>query len=140
MGTDLSVLNRLRPFSIGFDSLFDHLESVLEFNESYHSYPPYNIVQTDETHFVVEIAVAGFAKEDINISIDNGRLIVSTEQRPNDERKVLHRGIAQRHFKKSFRLADNVEVVYADMSDGLLKINLERIIPESQKPRQIEIS
>ena len=69
MGTDISVLNRLRPFSIGFDSLFDHFESLLEYNESYHAYPPYNLVQVDEENFVIELAVAGFNKEDLNMTV-----------------------------------------------------------------------
>ena len=77
MASDLSVLHRLRPLSIGFDSLFDHLESVLQFDEASKSYPPYNIVKTDDTHFVVEIAVAGFTKEDISVSVDGGKLIVA---------------------------------------------------------------
>jgi molecular chaperone IbpA len=139
MGTDISVLNRLRPFSIGFDSLFDHFESLLEYNESYHAYPPYNLVQVDEENFVIEIAVAGFNKEDLNMTVENGILIISTKQ-TEDNRNVLHRGISHRHFKKQFRLADNVEVKSADLSDGLLTINLERIIPEYEKLRTIEIS
>ena len=140
MGTDLSVLRRLRPYSIGFDSLFEHLESVLEFNDAYNAYPPYNIIQTDDTHFIVEMAVSGFSKEDINISVEDRSLVIRTKQRPEDDRKVIHRGIAKRHFKKAFGLADNVEVVSAEMADGLLNIHLEAVIPESEKPRQIEIS
>jgi len=139
MGTELSVLHRLRPFSIGFDSLFDHLESVLQYDESYKSWPPYNIVKTDDTHFVVEIAVAGFTKEDISVSVDGGKLIVATQSDTLDDRKIIHRGIARRHFKKAFTLADNVEVVSASMADGLLSITVEKVIPESQQPLEIEI-
>lgn len=140
MASDLSVLHRLRPLSIGFDSLFDHLESVLQFDEASKSYPPYNIVKTDDTHFVVEIAVAGFTKEDISVSVDGGKLIVATQSDTLDERKIIHRGIAKRHFKKTFTLADNVEVVSASMADGLLSINVEKVIPEEQQPVEIEIS
>jgi len=140
MGTELSVLHRLRPFSIGFDSLFDHLESVLQYEESYKSWPPYNIVKTDDTHFVVEIAVAGFTKEDISVSVDGGKLIVATQSDTLDDRKIIHRGIAKRYFKKTFTLADNVEVVSASMADGLLSINVEKVIPEEQQPIEIEIS
>ena len=139
MGTELSVLHRLRPFSIGFDSLFDHLESVLQYDESYKSWPPYNIVKTDDTHFVVEIAVAGFTKEDISVSVDGGKLIVATQSDTLDDRNIIHRGIARRHFKKAFTLADNVEVVSASMADGLLSITVEKVIPESQQPLEIEI-
>lgn len=140
MGTELSVLHRLRPFSIGFDSLFDHLESVLQYEESYKSWPPYNIVKADDTHFVVEIAVAGFSKEDVSVVVDDGKLIVSTESDTRDDRKIVHRGIARRHFKKAFTLADNVEVVSASMADGLLSITVEKVIPESQQPLEIEIA
>lgn len=140
MASDLSVLHRLRPLSIGFDSLFDHLESVLQFDEAAKSYPPYNIVKTDDTHFVVEIAVAGFTKEDISVSVDGGKLIVVTQSDTLDDRKIIHRGIARRYFKKTFTLADNVEVVSASMADGLLSINVEKVIPEEQQPIEIEIS
>jgi len=140
MASDLSVLHRLRPLSIGFDSLFDHLESVLQFDEVSKSYPPYNIVKTDDTHFVVEIAVAGFTKEDISVSVDGGKLIVATQSDTLDDRKIIHRGIAKRYFKKTFTLADNVEVVSASMADGLLSINVEKVIPEEQQPVEIEIS
>lgn len=140
MASDLSVLHRLRPLSIGFDSLFDHLESVLQFDEAGKSYPPYNIVKTDDTHFVVEIAVAGFTKEDISVSVDGGKLIVVTQSDTLDDRKIIHRGIARRYFKKTFTLADNVEVVSASMADGLLSINVEKVIPEEQQPIEIEIS
>lgn len=141
MGTELSVLHRLRPFSIGFDSLFDHLESVLQYEEPYKSWPPYNIVKTDDTHFVVEIAVAGFTKEDISVSVDGGKLIVATQSDSDthDDRKLVHRGIAKRRFRKTFTLADNVEVVSASMADGLLSITVEKVIPESQQPLEIEI-
>ena len=140
MASDLSVLHRLRPLSIGFDSLFDHLESVLQFDEASKSYPPYNIVKTDDTNFVVEIAVAGFTKEDISVSVDGGKLIVATQSDTLDDRKIIHRGIAKRYFKKTFTLADNVEVVSASMADGLLSINVEKVIPEEQQPIEIEIS
>jgi len=140
MASDLSVLHRLRPLSIGFDSLFDHLESVLQFDEASKSYPPYNIVKTDDTHFVVEIAVAGLTKEDISVSVDGGKLIVATQSDTLDDRKIIHRGIAKRYFKKTFTLADNVEVVSASMADGLLSINVEKVIPEEQQPIEIEIS
>ena len=140
MASDLSVLHRLRPLSIGFDSLFDHLESVLQFDEASKSYPPYNIVKTDDTHFVVEIAVAGFTKEDISVLVDGGKLIVATQSDTLDDRKIIHRGIAKRYFKKTFTLADNVEVVSASMADGLLSINVEKVIPEEQQPIEIEIS
>ena len=140
MASDLSVLHRLRPLSIGFDSLFDHLESVLQFDEASKSYPQYNIVKTDDTHFVVEIAVAGFTKEDISVSVDGGKLIVATQSDTLDDRKIIHRGIAKRYFKKTFTLADNVEVVSASMADGLLSINVEKVIPEEQQPIEIEIS
>ena len=108
------------------------------------SYPAYNIVKTKDNHYDVEVALAGFNKKDIKVSYADGQL--SIESVKNDKTKekdengnIIHRGIAKRYFKKNFSVADNCEVKGAELKDGLLRVSLERIIPEAQKPKVIDI-
>ena len=143
---ELSIFNQLRPVTVGFDSVFDNLERMFsdDFFKAPSSYPAYNIVKTKDNHYDVEVALAGFNKKDIKVSYADGQL--SIESVKNDKTKgkdengnVIHQGIAKRYFRKSFSVADNCEVKGAELKDGLLKISLEKIIPESQKPRVINI-
>ena len=140
---ELSIFNQLRPVTVGFDRLFDFWESDEFFNPQ-SSYPAYNIVKKKDNHYDVEVALAGFNKKDIKVSYADGQL--SIESVKNDKTKerdengnVIHQGIAKRYFKKSFSIADNCEVKNAELKDGLLRVSLERIIPEAQKPRVIDI-
>jgi molecular chaperone IbpA len=107
------------------------------------NYPPYNIVKTGENTYDIELALAGFSKDDINVEYaDNVLYIRSVKQAENEKEindAILHRGISKRMFSKSFTVSDDVEVKGAELKDGLLKISLERIIPESKKPRTIKI-
>ena len=143
---ELSIFNQLRPVTVGFDSVFDNFERMFsdDFFSTPSSYPAYNIVKTKDNHYDVELALAGFNKKDIKVSYADGQL--SIESVKNDKTKekdengnVIHRGIAKRYFKKSFSVADNCEVKDAELKDGLLRVSLERIIPEAQKPRVIDI-
>ena len=127
----------LNSWTIGFDRHFQLLEELR--NASKSTYPPYNIVQVDDGEtYLIEIAAAGFTKEDIEVSIKENQLIV-TGNRGTDDAEYLHKGIASRDFEQSFALADDVKVVDASMKDGILTIRLEREIPEHKKPRTIEI-
>ena len=146
MKTNLSIFNQLRPITIGFDNIFDHFERVLDgdvMNIPTVNYPPYNIVRTGENTYDIELALAGFSKDDIDVEYENNVLTVRSIKREETEKEindaVLHRGISKRMFTKSFTVADDVEVNGAELKDGLLRVSLERIIPESKKPRTIEI-
>jgi len=141
----LSIFNQLRPLSVGFDDVFDQFESM--FNHSIDTvnvpnYPPYNIVKTGEHKFDIEVALAGFNKKDINVSVENGLLTIESKQEEKSKDKdgeVIHKGISKRYFKRTFTIADDVEVKGAELKDGLLKVSMEKIIPESKKLKTITI-
>ena len=137
---DLSPLWRS---SVGFDE-FDRLfDSVFSTNNKGSSYPPYNIVKHDKNIYQITMAIAGFDQEQINISQEGNLLTVKGDMesdKENDKTEFLYRGIANRNFERKFELADTVKVVKADLKNGLLIIDLEREIPEHQKPRKIEIN
>ncbi|MGR5066140.1 small heat shock chaperone IbpA [Photobacterium sp. DNB22_13_2] len=126
--------------AIGFDRLFNQMEkSATNANAGY---PPYNIEQQDENHYRITMAVAGFADEHLDITQQQNKLIVrgTREATGDTERQYLYQGIAERDFERKFQLADYVKVVGAEMENGLLHIDLEREIPEEQKPRKIAIN
>jgi len=137
----------LTPFhrsTVGFDSLFDELENRFFTNtvQNGSSYPPYNIVKVDESKYAIELALAGFDREDVDIEIDQGDLVISgntEDKNETDARTYMHRGIAGRAFKRVFKLADHVEVRGAEMKNGILTVSLEKEIPEALKPRKIEV-
>jgi molecular chaperone IbpA len=142
----LSIFNQLRPVTVGFDNVFDHFERMMDdhnFNEMVrYNYPPYNIVKTGDYTYNIELALAGFSKKDIEINMEDGVLNIKSAveaTKDKDEDGVIHKGIAKRYFSKSFTIADDVEVKGAEFKDGLLKVSLERIVPESKKPRTINI-
>ena len=144
MNKALSIFNQLRPVTVGFDSMFDNFERMFEdefFNTS-SSYPAYDIVKTGENKYDVEVALAGFNKKDIKVEFADGQLSIESVKnqmaKEKDDEKI-YKGIAKRYFKKSFSIADNCEIKGAELKDGLLKISLERIIPEAQKSKVIEI-
>ena len=146
MTRNLSIFNQLRPVTVGFDDIFDHFERMFDgdvMNIPQVNYPPYNIVKTGDNTYDIELALAGFSKDDINVEYENNVLTVKSIKKAyeKDEQAngVIHRGISKRMFTKSFTVADDVEVKGAELKDGLLKVSLERIIPESKKPRTIKI-
>jgi len=132
----------LDPFwrtSIGFDRLFDLMDESLRFEPEDH-YPPCNIVRTGEDNYRISLAVAGFRPEQISVTVHQNTLIVSGRvHEKQGETEYLYRGIAGRPFERRFSLADFVEVKHASFEDGLLQIELERKVPESMKPRKIEV-
>ena len=134
---DLSPLLRS---SVGFDVFDNVFDSVFNLNESNNSYPPYNIVKSDNS-YTISLAIAGFSKDEIDISIQENELVVKGAIKNNQENiEFLHKGIAGRNFERKFRLADTIKVTDANYENGLLHIFLEREIPEHQKPRKITIS
>ena len=144
MNKALSIFNQLRPVTVGFDSIFDNFERMFEddfFNTS-SSYPAYDIVKTGENKYDVEVALAGFNKKDIKVEFSDGQLSIESIKNQTAKEKdngKIYKGIAKRYFKKSFSIADNCKVNGAELKDGLLRVSLERIIPEAQKPKVIEI-
>ena len=136
----LSIFNQLRPLSVGFDDMFDHFESM--FDVPTINYPPYNIVKTGDNKFDIEVALAGFNKKDINVTSENNMLTIESKQDEKSKDKdgeVIHKGISKRYFKRSFTIADDVEVKGAELKDGLLKVAMEKIIPDAKKLKTIDI-
>ena len=137
--TRLSIWNDLRPFSVGFDDLFDHFNNQLEIKQTV-SYPPYNINRIDDLKYQIEMALAGFSKADIDIKYaDNQLTIKSVDSEDKEEKETLHRGISKRKFSRTFTLAEDMKVNGAELKDGMLLIELEKIVPEEKKPRTIDI-
>ena len=140
MNKALSIFNQLRPVSVGFDNIFDHFEKMFESDWHIPNYPPYNILKTGDSTYNIEIALAGYGKKDISVNYGDGLLTIKSNQKEKKESEdVLHQGISQRFFSKSFTIAEDVEVKGAELKDGLLKVSLEKILPEGKKPRTIEI-
>ena len=145
MTRNLSVWNSLRPFSVGFDSIFEEFDRMLESTERYNSnYPPYNIHKSNETNYKIEIALAGYSKDDIELELKENTLTVrnKTKEKVINENGngVIHKGIATRQFERSFTISEDIKVKSAELKNGLLNIDLERIIPEEKKSRLIEIN
>ena len=133
-----------KPFSVGFDNLFDDFDRIYKFNsDSINHYPPYNIRKVNDTDYVIELAVAGFGKKDIEVKSQENTLTIKSTDKKDEvlekDESVLHRGISQRSFKRSFTVAEDVVVKGADLKDGLLSVKLERIIPDEKKPKIIDI-
>ena len=145
MKNNLSIFNNLRPITVGFDDMFDHFEHMMDdsfFGRSVANFPPYNIVKTGENTYDVELALAGFNKKDIEVEYKENLLTVKSkkqEETKDEDGNVIHRGISKRMFSKSFTIANDVEVKGAELKDGLLKVSMERIIPEHKKAKLIDI-
>lgn len=132
----------LYPQFVGFDNIFNELERLVDGTAPTRntSFPPHNIIKLDDNRYVVEMAVAGFGQDEVDVEIHDGTLIVKGEKKDQTEVDYLYRGIATRSFTKSIRLNDSIEVRGAQFKDGILKIALENIIPEHKKPRKVEFS
>jgi molecular chaperone IbpA len=128
-----------RKAFLGFDHIFDELERIS--THANDSYPPHNVVKLEEHKYIVELAVAGFARDDLNIEIkDHVLTIKGNRERRRPEEQYVHRGISTRTFMKSFRLSEYTEVTGADLNDGILAISLEVKVPQEQLPKLIQIS
>tara|TARA_B100000945_G_scaffold186408_1_gene149440 strand:+ start:1035 stop:1478 length:444 start_codon:yes stop_codon:yes gene_type:complete len=141
----ISIFNQLRPLSVGFDDVFDNFESMLNLDTiNVPNYPPYNIVKTGKNTYDIEVALAGYGKKDIDVTYEDSMLTIKSikdkeTKEVEDNEGMLHKGIAKRMFSKSFTIADDVVVKGAELKDGLLKVSMERIIPEAKKARTITI-
>ena len=144
-----SIFNQLRPVSIGFDNIFDHFERMFDdgdefFRKPTAAFPFYNIVKTGDTTYNIEVALAGYTKKDVKVDYADNLLTIKSVKDAKDISKetaagVIHKGIAKRYFSKVFTIADDVEIKGAELKDGLLKVSLNKILPEGKKPRKIEV-
>jgi molecular chaperone IbpA len=143
----LSIFKQLRPVSVGFDSIFDNFQSMFDDDYIYDiqpSYPPYNIVKSGTNMYDIEVALAGFNKKDINVEVENGMLTIQSvkdesEKEVEDNEGTLYRGISKRMFKRSFTIANDVKVIGAELKDGLLKVSMEKIVPDEMKLKTIQV-
>lgn len=125
-----------RSSFVGFDHLFNELEHVARHANDH--YPPHNILRTGETDYLIELAVAGFSREELSIEVKDRTLTVTGEH-ASKGREYIHRGISTKKFKRTFRLSEHVQVHGADLKDGILSVELKYVVPEELKPRKIEI-
>lgn len=137
---DTSALNQLNRALVGFDRMFTDFERIAGTPAG--NYPPYNVIKTAEDSYIIEVAVAGFSMEEIDVELNNNQLTITGKRKREDDAsyEYLHRGLANRDFVRQFTLADHVEVNSASIKDGILVVSLQRIIPEALKPRKIAIS
>jgi molecular chaperone IbpA len=135
---DTTALQHLNRALIGFNRISNDFEN--RHVNSTTNYPPYNVIQRDENNFEIEIAVAGFDKEDITVAVDQDQLIIKGNRtKDDDSEKYIHRGLAARDFERAFTLVDPVEVGDAELTNGILRVKLTRIVPEALKPRLVAI-
>ena len=141
----IQFFNSLRPVTVGFDSMFDNFEHMLDTDFTrMGNYPPYNIVKTGKFTYDIELALAGYSKNDVTVDYADNVLTIKSNKdeqtkEVEDNDGILHKGIAKRYFSKSFTVAEDCEVKGAELKDGLLKVSLEKIVPDSKKPRTIKI-
>jgi molecular chaperone IbpA len=135
-----SFVNQVHRQTIGFDRMFDELNRQFASSRQ-DNYPPHNVVKLDDTHYVIEVAVAGFAQDEVNVELKENVLTVTGQQEKTDkEIEYLHKGISTRNFVRTFPLAEHIEVRGATIRNGILSIALEHIIPETLKPKTIAIT
>lgn len=135
---DLPSLHR---HAIGFDNLFEQLNRTFANSKTDGNYPPHNVVKLDDTHFVIELAVAGFADNEVDVELKENILTVTGERaKPENEVEYLHKGISARNFKRTFPLGEHIEVRGATVQNGILAIALEQVVPEEQKAKKIAIT
>ena len=132
-------VNQLTPYAVGFDRVFDRLVDYSHNNMASTGFPPYNIKKVGDYGYEIELALAGFGKEDIEVEVANGVLTIRSVKDNSDEPEVLHRGISYRKFNRKYTLADDIIVTGAKLENGLLLVQLEQVIPEEKKPRLIDI-
>ncbi len=133
----IDPFDRVKTYSIGFDRMFNTLLDA----PASTGYPPYNIVKTSEEKYCIEIAIAGFTKSELEIESKDNILTIESKSRPegDDDKEYLHKGISNRAFRKAFNLAEYVTVQGATFKEGILSVELERVVPEAMKPKSIKI-
>lgn len=141
--TKLNLGTFYRPSTLGFERILNDIERAFDSIEKpvvQNTYPPHNIIKADANHYVVELAVAGFTKDEIDVTVEDGCLkIKGSKVEKESTVEYLHRGIGTRAFTKTIQIADTIEVRGAELTDGILRIGLENVIPEHKKPKKVEI-
>lgn len=136
---DAAALANLNRALIGFDRIYNNIEAR-SFNNSNTNYPPYNVLKYDENNYEIELAVAGFSREDIIVEVDQDQLIIKGHHpKPDDANLYIHRGLAARDFERAFTLPQYMEVGDVELTNGILHVKLTLIVPEALKPRRIEV-
>ena len=136
--------NQLTPYAVGFDRIFDNLSRYVDNNATSTGFPPYNIRKEGDYNYVIELALAGFGKDDIEVEVADNTLSIRSTKKPFDEdvssnEDTVYRGISYRKFERKFTLAEDVVVNEAKLENGMLILNLERVVPEEKKPRLIKV-
>jgi len=133
-------INQLTPYAVGYDRVFDTLKRYVDNNTSSTGFPPYNIRKEGEYNYAIEMALAGFARDDLEVEVADGVLTIrSVKDTTDDDTSNIYRGISFRKFVRKFTIADDIVVKGAKMENGMLSIDLERVVPEEKKPRLIEV-
>ena len=131
--------NKLTPYAVGYDRIFDHLSRYVDNNATSTGFPPYNIRKEGDYNYTIEMALAGFGKKDIEVEVVEGTLSVRSMKENDEDDSTVYRGISRRRFDRKFTVADDVVVNGASLENGMLTIDLERVVPEEKKPRIITV-
>ena len=131
--------NKLTPYAVGFDRVFDNLNRYVDNNQQSTGFPPYNIRKEGDYNYVIEMALAGFGKKDIEVEVADGTLSIRSVKENNEDDSTVYRGISSRRFERKFTMADDIVVNDAKLENGMLLIDLERVVPEEKKPRLIAV-
>jgi|TARA_Y100000389_G_C17213394_1_gene389645 molecular chaperone IbpA len=132
--------NQLTPYAVGFDKVFNTLNRYVDNNVNSTGFPPYNIQKVGDNNYQIEMALAGFSKDDIEVEVADGTLSIRSDKKEEtDDEFTYHRGISYRKFERKFTLADDLVINGAKLENGMLTIDLERIVPEEKKPRLIKV-
>ena len=131
--------NQLTPYSVGFERQFNRLNDYVKHQQQSTGFPPYNIQKVEDFKYTIEMALAGFSKDDVEVEIADGVLTIRSIKENDEDDGAVHRGISYRKFNRKFTLADDIVVNDAKLENGLLSITLEQIVPEEKKPRLIEV-
>ena len=131
--------NKLTPYAVGYDRIFDHLSRYVDNNVTSTGFPPYNIRKEGDYNYTIEMALAGFGKKDIEVEVAESTLSVRSMKENDEDDSTVYRGISRRRFDRKFTVADDVVVNGASLENGMLTINLERVVPEEKKPRLITV-
>ena len=131
--------NQLTPYAVGFDRIFDNLSRYVDNNVTSTGFPPYNIRKEGDYNYVIEMALAGFGKKDIEVEVAEGTLSIRSVKENSEDDSTVYRGISYRKFDRKFTLADDIVVNGAKLENGMLSLELERVVPEEKKPRLVTV-
>ena len=131
--------NQFTPYAVGFDRIFDNLSRYARDNVTSTGFPPYNIRKEGDYNYVIEMALAGFGKKDIEVEVADGTLSVRSVKENSEDDSTVYRGISYRRFDRKFTMADDIVVNGAKLENGMLTVELERVVPEEKKPRLISV-